>query len=114
MSLLTQGSLEQKLQLLNQIVNRPKTANSRSSGAVSVNHSINMTAPRPDFKVVNEIGNGRVDCRRYFGKPDEKTNPSVTTAEPPYAGASLKGKFKITRFGIIPKEPAYSMPRDTQ
>ena len=61
-----------------------------------------MIAPRPDYKIVNEIGNARIDCRRYFGKPDERTNPSVTTAEPIYAGASLKGKFKITRAGIVP------------
>ena len=47
------GSLESKLQMLNSIVNRPKTANSRSSGAVSVNHLTNMYAPRPDYKVVN-------------------------------------------------------------
>jgi len=35
-------------------------------------------------------------------------------AEPIYAGASLKGHFKITRAGIIPTGPAYSMPQDTQ
>lgn len=106
------ATLESKLQLLNQIVSRPKTANSRSSGAVSVNH--NLFAPRPDFKVVNQIANNRVDCRRQFGLNDYRTDASATTAEPPYAGASLKGKFKITRAGIVPNEPAYSMPRDTQ
>ena len=50
-----------------------------------------------------------------MGLPDNSIAGSQTaTVEPNYAGASLKGHFKITRAGIIPSGPAYSMPQDTQ
>ena len=92
--------------------NRPLTASraqSGRSGPISVNHAL-----RPDFSVCNKIAYSRTDCRRQMGLGPLDNGSQAAAAEPIYAGASLKGHFKITRAGIIPEGPAYSMPKDTQ